>query len=444
MLDSCPCLGKQIYSHRLAWHEHRYWAMSTTDNPGDPKLRTWQSSYSRIVAALRYPDFRVLWIATVPNQLGQGIQQVLLGWLVFEMTNSSGMVGVAFAVRSAPNLIVGFAAGSVTDRLDRRTIMRISTWGMLLLSLVLALLLYGDRLTVWHLLLATFFMGTLQAFYMTSRQAYVYDVVGAGVVVNGIALVFLAQLVGGIFGAFLAGWSIDWWGPGTSFMVMGISYAVGAFGLYGLRFRGESAPQTREPMSQNLLNYFRELKTNRVMLSLMISTTAAEVLGFSHQVMLPVLAKDVLHVGPTGLGVLTAFRFVGGALGAALLTAVGEVRRRGLLLLVVLALFGVGQVLLSQSSVFWMALLFVTFINVMATATDILHQILLQFSVPNQQRGRAMGSWIVGIGTAPVGQLEIGYLAAVTNARLALLTNGIGLAVLAVVLGLLLPRLRRL
>ena len=418
--------------------------MSTTDNPGDPKLRTGQSRYGQIVAVLRYPDFRVLWIATVPNQLGQGMQQVLLGWLVFEMTNSSGMVGVVFAARSVPNLIVGFAAGAITDRLDRRTVMRIATWGMLLVTLALALLLYDDRLTVWHLMLATFLMGTLQAFYMTSRQAYVYDIVGSGGVVNGIALVFLAQLVGGIFGALLAGGSIDWWGPGTSFLVMSVSYGLGAFGLYGLRRRGESAPQTREPMSQNLLNYFRELRTNRVMLSLMISTTAAEVLGFSHQVMLPVLAKDVLHIGPTGLGVLTAFRFLGGALGAAVLTAIGEVRHRGLLLLAVLALFGVGQMLLSQSSSFWMALLFVIFINVMATATDILHQILLQFSVPNQQRGRAMGSWIAGIGTAPVGQLEIGYLATVTSARLALLTNGIGLAVLSIVLGVLLPRLRRL
>ena len=410
--------------------------MSTTDNPGDPKLRTGQSRYGQIVAVLRYPDFRVLWIATVPNQLGQGMQQVLLGWLVFEMTNSSGMVGVVFAARSVPNLIVGFAAGAITDRLDRRTVMRIATWGMLLVTLALALLLYDDRLTVWHLMLATFLMGT--------RQAYVYDIVGSGGVVNGIALVFLAQLVGGIFGALLAGGSIDWWGPGTSFLVMSVSYGLGAFGLYGLRRRGESAPQTREPMSQNLLNYFRELRTNRVMLSLMISTTAAEVLGFSHQVMLPVLAKDVLHIGPTGLGVLTAFRFLGGALGAAVLTAIGEVRHRGLLLLAVLALFGVGQMLLSQSSSFWMALLFVIFINVMATATDILHQILLQFSVPNQQRGRAMGSWIAGIGTAPVGQLEIGYLATVTSARLALLTNGIGLAVLSIVLGVLLPRLRRL
>ena len=418
--------------------------MSTTDNPGNPKLRTGQSRYGRIVAALRYPDFRVLLIATVPNQMGQGMQQVLLGWLVFEMTNSSGMVGVVFAARSAPNLIVGFAAGAITDRLDRRTVMRIATWGMLLVTLALALLLYYGQLAVWHLMLATFLMGTLQAFYMTSRQAYVYDIVGSGGVVNGIALVFLAQLVGGIFGALLAGGSIDWWGPGTSFLVMSVSYGLGAFGLYGLRLRGESAPQTGETMSQNLLNYFRELKTNRVMLSLMISTTAAEVLGFSHQVMMPVLAKDVLHVGPTGLGVLTAFRFLGGALGAAALTAIGEVRRRGLLLLAVLALFGVGQILLSQSSSFWMALLFVIFINLMATATDILHQILLQFSVPNQQRGRAMGSWIAGIGTAPVGQLEIGYLAAVTSARLALLTNGIGLAVLSIVLGVLLPRLRRL
>ena len=73
-------------------------------------------SLARLSNALRYPDFRVLWFSTVSNQLGWGMQQVLLGWLVFDMTGNAGMVGAIFAARSAPNLVVGLVAGSITDR----------------------------------------------------------------------------------------------------------------------------------------------------------------------------------------------------------------------------------------------------------------------------------------------------------------------------------------
>jgi len=80
----------------------------------------------------------------------------------------------------------------------------------------------------------------------------------------------------------------------------------------------------------------------------------------------------------------------------------------------------------------------------MAAATDILHMVLLQYSVANEQRGRAIGAWVVGCGTGPVGHLEIGYVAAIAGARLALLCNGLALIVLAGVMALGLPRLRRL
>ncbi len=180
------------------------------------------------------------------------------------------------------------------------------------------------------------------------------------------------------------------------------------------------------------------------MLSLMISTAAAETFGFSHQVMLPILAQEVLGVGPAGLGLLTAARFAGGAIGVVALAALGAVQRRGLLLLGILVLFGIGQVLLGQALNLWMALLFVTMTNMMAAASDVLHQSLLQLSVPNQQRGRAMGSWIVGIGSAPLGQLQIGKMSDITGSRVALLINGSALIVVAMVMGLVLPRLRRL
>ena len=414
------------------------------NSPTDRPLSTHRSRYGQLVDALRFLDFRVLWASTLCNQLGQGMLQVLLGWLVFDMTGSGALVGAVFAVRSGPSLVAGFAAGSISDRMDRRTVMRMAGCGTTLVAVAMALLLYTDRVAVWNLVLASFLFGTLQAFYMTARQAFVYDIVGARGVINGIALLSLAQRVGGVLGALLSGVLIQWLGPATGAAAMGASYGLGFIGMYGLRHRGDAAPRVTEPMLQNLRHYLTALRTNRLLLSLMLTTAAAETLGFSHQILLPILAKDILHVGATGLGVLTAFRFLGGALAVFVVTALGQVRRRGLLMLMVLALFGAGEVMLSQSTAFWMAVVFLIFTNMMASVQEILHHTLLQLSVPDEQRGRAMGAYMVGIGTAPVGQLEIGYLAGATTVRVALLANGLGLAALALVLGVILPRLRRL
>ena len=408
--------------------------------PPQPHRNRWVG----IFAALEYPDIRVLCLSTVSNQFAQGIQQVVLGLLVLQFTESHVMVGAIYAARSAPNLAVGLVAGSITDRMDRRRLITITGWGMATIAFMVAGLLITGRLTVWHLMFSTFLLGTLQAFYMTARQVYVYDIVGAGGAINGIALVSFSQRVGQIFGALLAGVLMEWQGSQITFLVMGVSYALGTFTLYYLKTVGQAAPEDREPMLENILNYFRALRHNRVMLSLMISTAATETFGFSHQVMLPILAQEVLGVGPVGLGTLTAARFVGGAVGVVGLTALGEIRHRGFFLLGVLGLFGAGQILLGQALNLWMALLFVTMTNMMAAASDVLHQSLLQLSVPNEQRGRAMGSWIVGIGSAPLGQLQIGYLSGITGSRAALLINGSALIIMAVVMGVVLPRLRRL
>jgi predicted MFS family arabinose efflux permease len=372
------------------------------------------------------------------------MQQVLLGWLVLAMTGSDSMVGILFAVRSTPNLVVGLAVGALTDRLDRRALMRLSLLGMALTSLFVACLLFAGRLQVWQLLVYTGMFGTLQVLDMTARQAYIYDMLGTGGAAQGIAFISIAQRFGSAGGAILAGAVFQWWGAGVAFLIMSLSYSAGVWMRYSLRQSGMAAPASREPLGHNVVAYMQTLRTNHVMRSLMVSTATAEILGFSHQVMLPILAKEVLQIGPAGLGVLTAFRFLGGTLGAGLMTLLSSMRHQGLLLLMALALFGGGEVLLGYASQFWFAAVCVTFINVMAAVADVLHQTLLQYSVSNEQRGRAMGAWVVGVGTAPVGQLQVGYLAGLTSAQVALSVNGLALVGLAVVLAIGIPRLRQL
>jgi hypothetical protein len=287
-------------------------------------------------------------------------------------------------------------------------------------------------------------LGFLQAFEITSRQAYVYDLVGPNRMLQGLALNAMAQRMGGTLGALIAGAALYRWGEGTGFLLMGLSCAFSGIMLYTLRERGTAAPITREPLWQNMHTYMRVLWVNPVLRYLIISTAAAEILGFSHQVMLPVLVKDILHADAASLGVLTAFRFLGGTIGVMLLAVLGPISHQGALLLVTLSLFGAGQIGLSQVTQLWIAGACVVWINVMAAITDILHQSLLQAHVANAQRGRAMGSWVVGTGAAPVGHLEIGYLASVTHVSTALLCNGTALALLPLLLLWLMPRLRRL
>ena len=371
------------------------------------------------------------------------MQQVLLGWLVLSMTDSSSMVGVLFAVRSLPNLLVGFAAGAITDRLDRRILMRVMVCGMALVAWLIAWLVWMEQMALWPLLLCAGLFGLLQAFEFTARQAYTCDVVGLSGAVQGLALLSIAQRLGGVLGSLLAGAALQWWGTSVSFLLMGISYGGGAVALWALRHRGAAAPRVKESMWHNVVAYGQELRTNRLMQSLMLSTAGAELLGFSHQVLLPILAKDVLHSGAAGLGILTAARSLGGVVGSGILTALSPTAPRRVIA-------GNARVLWGWASGAGACSLFLAGRRMCdvhqyyGRSRGLLHMVLLQHSVANEQRGRAMGAWVVGSGTAPVGHLEIGYLAGVAGARLALLLNGVALMGLAGAFALCLPRLRRL
>ena len=402
-----------------------------------------QRRWLKVFESLSYRDMRELRISTLSNQVSQGLQQVILGYMVMLLTDSHVMVGLIYATRSAPNLLVGLVAGSITDRIDRRLLMNITIWSMATVSLLMSGLVFAGHLTVWGLVFTTFMLGCFQAFYMTARQVYVYDLVGSTGAVNGIAIISFAQRLGQIVGALVGGGLLHWAGPTLTFLFMGLCFILAGVTAHYLRRQGDSAPVAREALAENVSNYFKALRTNRLLLILIISTALAETFGFSHQVLLPILARDVLNVGSIGLGVLTAFRFVGGAIGILVLAAAGDSIGKGKTLIGVLILFGVGQMFMSLSETIGLAIIFVTLTNMMAAASDVLHQSLLQLSVPNEQRGRAMGSWIVGIGSAPFGQLQIGYISGSVGPQISLLINGGFLIISAVIMGGSSAKLRR-
>ena len=395
-------------------------------------------------ASLRFRDFRLLWLSTLFYSLATGMEQVSVGWLIYELTGSEFMVGVGAAARMLPFFVLGMLSGAIADRWDRRTLLRIGTVGASGAAFTMAVLLLWGLANEWVIIALVLGLGSAMAFTITVRQTFTYDIVGSGHALNGLALGAMAMQGGGIVGSLVSGAVIEFVGPGWQFLASAGAYLLSAAATLAIANPGRSLRTSAESVLQNLVGYARLMREHRLMIVLMVLTATTEVLGFTHMTLLPVFAKEVLRVGPTGLGIMTAGRQAGGLLGLWLLAGLGTTRRKGLLTFATAIGFGVGLMAFSLTTNIYTFIAVLLVVNACAMAVDTLYKALMQDLVPDEERGRAMGTWVLSVGFAPVGHVGVGALAGVVGAPGALLINGAVLAGINVATVLGLPRIRRM
>ena len=398
---------------------------------------TWASS-------LRFRDYRILWASTFLFAVGWGMENVALGWLVLELTDSPFMVGLSMAARLIPFLFLGFPSGAIADRVDRRVFLSLFTAGGGIPTALLALLLLADAAHVFQVMLVTVAIGCFFAFNMTFRQAYTYDIVGPQLALNGLSLGMVAHQTGGVIGALSAGVIIPTLGVGNQYLAIAACYLVGGAVLMATGAPAHVSPPSRQSVLANMAETFRIIRGNRILLMLMVLTGVTELFGFSHLTLLPVFARDVLGVGAGGLAFMIAAWRAGGMLGLLALAALGDYRHKGMLVLCTVIAFGLGQMLLSVPLNIYLFLAILAIINAGGMAADTLYKTLMQENVPDEQRGRAMGSWVFSLGASPLGHIGIGGVAGVLGAPGAVLINGGMLALINTAFTLGFPRIRRL
>ncbi|MCH7738020.1 MAG: MFS transporter [Chloroflexi bacterium] len=405
--------------------------------PRSVSSRAWASS-------LRFRDFRLFWASTLFYSMGTGMESVAVGWLVFDITGSAFMVGVAAAARMAPFFFLGILSGAMADWLERRLFLLFSALGGVAIAAVMATVLLAGDPRIWAVIVLVAAGGCVFAFTLTTRNAYTYDIVGPEHALNGLSLNQMAMQAGGVAGAIISGALIELVGPGWQYLGVGVSYLGSASVLLVIGRSTRTTQPQKESVLHNLAGYVRFLRENRLVLVLMCLTSITEIFGFTHMTLLPVFAKEVLHVGPAGLGYLTAVRQGGGLLGLALLANLRDYRRKGLLMFIIATAFGLGLMGFSLSSALVYFIIVLAAVNACAMSVDTLYKTLLQANVPDEQRGRAMGSWVLSIGVAPVGHLGVGGLATAIGAQGALLVNGAVLAGVSIAAAIALPKIRRL
>jgi len=364
------------------------------------------------LGALAHRNFRLFLFGQTVSLTGTWMQSIAQGWLVLQLTNSPFYVGVVSALSSLGVLLLTLYAGVVADRIDKRRTVVITQALLMLQAFALAALVWTRTVTVESVMALAAFLGIVNAFDIPTRQSFLVEMVGKDDLMSAIALnssVFNATRV---FGPAVAGVLIGSVGIAWCFFLNGVSYLAVIAGLLLMRL----PPRVRQPPGGSIWAGFREIvafiRADRRVSALVVLTALFSVFGFPFLVLMPVIARDVLHAGAAGYGALTAAVGVGALLGALSIAVWSGRIPKGRTLVAGGTSFGVALALFASSRTFPLSLALVALAGCAMIFNNALTNTLLQTLVPDELRGRVMGFYsFVFVGLAPLGALQAGALA---------------------------------
>jgi MFS family permease len=386
--------------------------------------------------ALNHRDYRLFFFGQLVSLIGTWMQSVGQSWLVLELTQSPFKLGLIGTVQWTPVLLFSLVAGAVVDRLHKRRVLVITQTTLMLLAFILSALVWTGRVQYWHILALAAVLGVVNTLDMPARQAFVVDMAGKDDLVNAIALNSAIFNGARIVGPAVAGILVAKYGTALAFSLNGASFLAVIAALLAIRAQGAPQPSRQTTVMQEItegVRYVLRTPTIALLLSLLM---VVSLFVLNWNVLVPLLAKEVLHREAEGFGLLMSALGAGALAGSLGLAMLGK--RRSLLPLVQWTGIAVS-----------VAALVMGFVNQYGLATAVLFvigaaQILfsascnttIQVSTPDALRGRVMSIYaLVFAGVAPAGSFMTGSIAEALGTPAGFLIGG-GLGLVSV-LGLL-------
>ncbi len=394
--------------------------------------------------SLRSRDYAFFWSGNFLSNIGTWMQNLALGWLVLEMTNSPFMLGLNGFLGSAPSLFFSLPGGAIADRLNRRKLMIATQTAMMLLALALAVLTSFRIVTIAEIFAISLLTGLASSLNNPAYQAIVPDLVKREDLTNAVALNSAQFNMSRAIGPTLGGLALGSLGAAGCFYLNTVSFLALIIALLSITVPAH--PQHEGPSVWHaMLDGIGHVGRNRIVILLLSVPAALSLLGLPFVVLMPVYARDLLRVGPSGLGTLMAGAGLGAVISALTLAAQAHIRRRQQFILICASAFSLGLILLSRATTFfWSFLLLILLGATMVGALALTNSTLQAISPPNY-RGRIMSMYnLAVIGLAPLGSLQAGAVAEALGVRFALALGGAVCAAYFLILLALLPRLPKL
>jgi len=364
------------------------------------------------VAALRHRDFSIYWAGSVLSQVGSQFTTVAMAWQIYELTNSPLELGLLGLARGAPMLGLLLFGGLLADAVNRRHLMMATQIGQMCVSAGLAVMTLAGKVSPPVLYAASLFLALFSSLEQPARSAIIPNLVPRSDLTNALALTGTQRYVATIVGPSLAGLLLAHSGPTLCYAVDAISWLAMLAALFIMRPLAQVAGGRRAISVQALREGLEFVWTHPVILSMMALDFGQNFFG-SGRALLPIYARDILGVGPQGLGLLYSATSAGALLMGTLMSVRGQVRRAGAWVLVSVAVYGVFTTLFGVSRLFWFSFLMLASAGAANTVSFVLRNTINQLLTPDEIRGRVTSVNSMFTNTGPqLGQFEAGALAA--------------------------------
>jgi len=415
--------------------------MKTDTVDADGKARS-----RHMFRALRHPNFRLFLSGQSISLIGTWMQRTAMSWLVYRLTDSTVLLGVVAFADQVPTFFLSPLAGVFIDRWNRHRVLIVTQTLALLQALTVAVLILTGTIAVWHIIVLSLFLGTVNAFDMPTRQAFVVKMVDdRGDLANAIALNSSMVHVARMVGPSAAGIIVGAFGEGVCFLINAASYVAVILSLLLMKIVHIEPNGKKMDVVEGLKEGFGYAFGFAPIRAILLLIAWVSLLGMPYMVLMPVFARDILHGGPRTLGFLMGASGVGALTAALYLASRRTVLGLGRKIAMACALLSASLIAFSQSRSFWLSTIlllaagFGTIVQITSSNT------IIQTLVEEDKRGRVMAIFAMAfMGMVPFGCLLEGKLASLLGASNTLLINSACCILAAILFARKLPSLREI
>jgi MFS family permease len=376
----------------------------------------------RVFDALQHREYRLIWYGQIFASMATWMDQVARGWLLYELTNSTLQLGLVRGVQAIPLLLLSPLAGSAADRYSRKMQVLVAQIVDGVLYLGVALLIFAGRIEPWHVYVTAIGMSVVQAFQQPSRAAMIGDAVPAKHLTNAIGLNSIIFNVSRSAGPALAGALIAMVGTGGAYTAQAVCYLLAT--LWTMQLKTGHNPSSsmagkhgHEPFGKSIIEGWKFSWRNDAVRASLLIVACSSIFIIPFMTLLPVFARDVLHVGATGQGFLLSAMGIGALFSSILIASFGDRVPRITVMLVGVTLYGLLIAAFAVSPWFKLSVILMGLVGVVHVTSHALAQTVIQTYSPREFRGRTMALYHMTHVILLAGGILIGALASWVGAQ---------------------------
>jgi MFS family permease len=383
------------------------------DLTGRPRrVATAGVSWRRTFSAFRHRNYRLYFIGQLVSLIGTWMTSTAQGWLVYQLTGSKALLGIVAAAGTAPMLVFSAWGGWMADRFPKRSVLVGTQISMMILSFVMAALVWTKWIQPWQIILLASLGGVAVAFDMPARQSFVVEIASREDLMNAISLNSAMFNGARIVGPAVAGFLMAQVGIALCFFIDGISFLAVLAGLLMMRLPPHRLRAGAGGALAQALEGFRYVWQHVRVRTIMSLFAIVGIFGWSYSVLMPAFAQDVLHLDSQGYGFLLGASGVGALIGALTTAAVGTNFSPRTLAFGGVWLFSAMLLIFSFNRNLMIAMLCLAGAGFGMMLFFSTSNTTVQTIVPDEMRGRVMGIWaLIFGGMIPFGSLEAGAVA---------------------------------